>query len=198
MNVQVKRPLIDLESFEREPESFAAEQSSFDISTLTRIVVARKNIIVATIACVLVCTAIALVFITPTYSATSVMMLDQRKNAVEDVNAVLSGLPTDSASVQNQVQELTSRQLATRVVDRLKLELDPEFNSELSSGWSILGWALPTQAASHLPIGSHQNKKGHEAAVNRLLKRLSVDDKRGIGRSGEVGATYERRGGSLS
>ncbi|MEQ1863673.1 MAG: polysaccharide biosynthesis tyrosine autokinase [Micropepsaceae bacterium] len=175
MNFQVKQPLIDLEAFERGSEPFVADPPSFDISALIRIVIARKNIIVATIAGVLVCAVIALVFITPTYSATSVMMLDQRKNAVEDVNAVLSGLPTDSASVQNQVQELTSRELATRVVDKLKLDLDPEFNSDPSGGLSILGWALPTQAASHLPLGSHQTTKGREAAVNRLLKRLSVD-----------------------
>jgi len=43
------------------------------------------------------------------------------------VNAVLSGLPTDPTSIENQVQILRSRSLMSRVVDKLHLMDDQEY-----------------------------------------------------------------------
>ena len=62
------------------------------------------------------------------YSSTAVVMLDQRRNNFTDRSAVLSGLPTDPASVQNQIQILTSRDLAEQVIAREHLDEDSEFN----------------------------------------------------------------------
>jgi uncharacterized protein involved in exopolysaccharide biosynthesis/Mrp family chromosome partitioning ATPase len=78
--------------------------------------------------------AIAIVVVTllPTrYTSSSVVMLDPRKNTVADLSAVLSSLPTDPASIQNQIQVLTSRDLAAEVIAKLKLYDDPEFNPSL-------------------------------------------------------------------
>jgi len=44
------------------------------------------------------------------------------------LSSVLSALPTDPSSVQNQIQVLSSRDLARRVIGKLKLYDDPEFN----------------------------------------------------------------------
>jgi capsular exopolysaccharide synthesis family protein len=81
----------------------------------------------------------------------------------------LSGLPTDSATVQNQMQVLTSRQLAARVVDKLGLSRDAEFNTALSGFWG----PAAAEAAKHVPIAGAD--RGREAAISRLLKRLSVE-----------------------
>jgi uncharacterized protein involved in exopolysaccharide biosynthesis len=54
-------------------------------------------------------------------------MLDPRINAVLQNSAVLSAQPTDPASVQNQIQILTSRDIAAEVIANLKLYDDPEF-----------------------------------------------------------------------
>ena len=120
-----------------------------------------------TVGGVLALALVSFLFITQTYSATAVMMLDQRKNAVADVNAVLSGLPTDTASLQNQIQVLTSRQLASRVVDKLKLDRDPEFNTQIATGF----WGMFAPAGA---IETRRDEKGREAAINRLLKQLTV------------------------
>ncbi len=58
-------------------------------------------------------------------------MLDPRKNTIADLNAVLSALPTDPASIQNQIQILQSRDLAAEVIAKLDLYDDPEFNPAL-------------------------------------------------------------------
>src|SRR6202000_1688201 len=61
-----------------------------------------------------------------------VVMLDPRKNSVTDMSAVLAQVEGDPASLQNQIQILTSRDLAAKVVAKLKLEDDPEFNPALA------------------------------------------------------------------
>ncbi len=174
MNLQVKRRLIDLENFDRD-ERLGDDQQSWDVAALWRILQARKDIVLWTIAGVMALSLVALAFIVPTYSATAVMMLDGRKNTVADVNTVLSGLPADSASVQNQIQELTSRELALKVVDKLKLDRDPEFNAELRPGlFNLFGWGIPDDSA-RMTIGSQSIGKDREAAVNGFLRHLNVD-----------------------
>jgi succinoglycan biosynthesis transport protein ExoP len=176
MNVRVKQPLVETDDFGRGPElPFPNEPSATDLSGLLRILRARKAIIVGTAATILAVTLISFAFITQTYSATAVMMLDQRKNAVADVNAVLSGLPADTASVQNQIQVVTSRELAAKVVDKLGLDRDPEFNTALASGlWSVFGSPAAADTVG-LRLGDRGPSEGREAAVNRLLKSLSVN-----------------------
>ncbi|HEY3639161.1 MAG TPA: exopolysaccharide transport family protein [Rhizomicrobium sp.] len=66
------------------------------------------------------------------YSSTAVVMLDPRKNNITDRSQVLSDLPTDPSSVQNQIQILTSRDLAAEVIQRLGLANDKEFNRALA------------------------------------------------------------------
>jgi capsular exopolysaccharide synthesis family protein len=175
MNVRVSQPLVPIDEFARLPEHSAA-QSSFDIAGLLRILRERRSIILGTTGAMLGLAVLAVLLIAPTYSAKAVMMLDQRKNAVAEVNTVLSGLPTDSDSVvQNQVQVLTSQQLAGRIVDKLRLDTDPEFNTELAPGlWSLFEVTSGGDGASYAQLRPSL-AKGREAAINKLVKRLSVE-----------------------
>ncbi len=76
--------------------------------------------------------AVMIALMLPTrYVSSAVVMLDPRKNTVADLSAVLSALPTDPASLQNQIQILYSRDLAAEVIGKLKLYDDPEFNGAL-------------------------------------------------------------------
>lgn len=172
MNLRVKQPAIDVVDVERETDPFSGDSSHLDVSTILSVLQARKAIIIGTVAAVLALTLLALAVIVPVYSASAVMMLDARKNSVADVNSVLGGLPMDTASVQNQMQVITSRQVAARVVDQLRLERDPEFNTELSTG--LFGSAAASrEPASQVPLRGQS--KGREAAITLLLKRLRVD-----------------------
>lgn len=97
-----------------------------------------------------------LLLLPPRYTASAVVMLEPRKNNVTDISAVLSRMPTDPASVQNQIQILTSRDLAGRVIDRLGLASDPEFKPSRLFG---------------APVPSRER----DAVIDVFLKRLSVD-----------------------
>ena len=65
------------------------------------------------------------------YRATANVLLDRQKLLVTDVDSVLSDLPDDSASVDTEVQVMRSPGLLRRVVERLDLTQDPEFNGQM-------------------------------------------------------------------
>jgi len=98
------------------------------------------------------------------YSTSAVIMLEPRKNNVTDQSSVLSETPTDPASIQNQIQLLTSRDLAARVVDELDLADDPEFAGS-SFSLNPLHWFSPPPVSA----GKHR-----DALVSALLRHISV------------------------
>jgi uncharacterized protein involved in exopolysaccharide biosynthesis len=117
------------------PGRFAAPPyapPSFQLADLIRMIDARRTLILRVmLGTILVALAVALVLPT-TYSSSAVVMLDPRKNNVTDLSAVLSQMTADPASVQNQIQIITSRDLAASVVDQLNLGDDPEYNPALN------------------------------------------------------------------
>jgi succinoglycan biosynthesis transport protein ExoP len=124
----------------------------FQFADFVRVIKTRHRLILGVAAACVAMTALVLMLVPTQYSGFAEVMLEQRKNNVADASSVLSSLPTDPASVQNQIQILTSRDLASRVVDRLGLENDPEFNRGGSSDAETL----------------------HERVVDTFLKHLNA------------------------
>lgn len=113
---------------------------------------------------------------TPRYTATASVRLDSRQQNVTDINAVLSGLPADSATVDTEVEILRSRSLADKVVAAQKLDQDPEFNGSLrkpglvAQAKSLFGVA-PPPAATQSRLAE---LRAHEGVVDSVLARLNV------------------------
>ncbi len=136
----------------------AAQEAGFGLEDFIRIVRVRRSVIFGTAAILIAVVATVVLTLKPLYTANAVVMLDERKNNLEDVSAVLSGLPSDQSTVQNQVQILTSLELMGRVADKLKLDQDAEFNGHAGFGLGTVlrslnpfSWfpgAASTQAAS--------------------------------------------------
>ena len=105
---------------------------AFQMEDFFRLVLAQRRLVLG-IASLVVLAAILIALTLPTvYSSSAVVMLDPRKNNVTDMSEVLMRLEADPASLQNQIQILTSRDLAAKVVASLKLEEDSEFNPALA------------------------------------------------------------------
>jgi uncharacterized protein involved in exopolysaccharide biosynthesis/Mrp family chromosome partitioning ATPase len=101
---------------------------AFQFADLIRVIEARRTLIWRVALGVILC-ALATALVLPTvWSSTATVMLDQRKNNITELTAVLSQLPADPATVQNQLQIIQSRELGAQVVDKLHLDQDPEFN----------------------------------------------------------------------
>jgi exopolysaccharide transport family protein len=142
----VQKNLPSVESFVPEPQNetqFGEPEGGFSLLDLLRVIRVRRKIIIGTTAIVFALVTAIVTQLTPLYTGTAVVMLDQRKHNLEDTAAVLSGLPSDQATIQNQVQILTSLELAERVVDKLKLTEDPEFNPKLGGLNAIIGFLNP-------------------------------------------------------
>ncbi len=144
----------------------------------------RQGLFLAVAGVVLALTVIVTFQITPKYSATSTVLLDTRQQDIVDIGAVLSGLPSESAAVDTEVEVLRSRSLARRVAGALDLYSDPEFNGALREPEGVGAWigglksGLSNLVTASMPdsMGTGASEEETEAAavVARLLDHLSV------------------------
>jgi uncharacterized protein involved in exopolysaccharide biosynthesis/Mrp family chromosome partitioning ATPase len=119
-------------TYYRPMTGYAPEAPAFQAADFLRLIRVRQPIILR-VAAVTVAAAILTALALPTvYSSSAVVMLDPRKNNVTDPSQVLAQVEGDPASLQNQIQLLSSRGLAEKVIARLKLEDDPEFNPAMA------------------------------------------------------------------
>ncbi|MBX3504017.1 MAG: polysaccharide biosynthesis tyrosine autokinase [Parvibaculum sp.] len=124
---------------------------------------------------------------TPLYTANAQVLLDRQKMQVTDMEAVMSGLPADSATVDSEVEILLSRTLAERVVDRLDLMKDTEFNAALREP-SAIRWldprlwireAIALVSASPAPVSEEARARAErDAVIDTVLSRLEVTRQR--------------------
>ena len=127
----------------------------------------------------------ALSQITPTYSATTKVMLEGRKTRILDLQEVLS--TPQMATVLSEVEVLNSYTLARRVADKLKLYEAPDFNLRLKPPQeSRLLDALATLKANTLEAifgppevkeiaAQEQERRMRDAVVNRVRAGLTAE-----------------------
>lgn len=116
------------------------QDDDIDLRELLRKIWRRRGIILGTIVVITVLAALVIFQLTPRYTASTLVMIGARENQVVDVEAVLSGLTADDKTIQSEIQVIQSRELAEKVVRKLRLDRQPEFNPALRppSTWAAL------------------------------------------------------------
>ena len=103
-----------------------------DVKELLRTLWRRRTVIIGT---TLFVTSLAVLYtsqVTPRYTASALLTLQTRHEAVVDIQAVMSGLMMDNTAViLTELDLLSSRRLIGKLVDKLQLANDPEFNGAL-------------------------------------------------------------------
>jgi len=145
----------------------------FGMADLVRVIRARRGLILRWALAVIGLTVIVLAVWPTSYMASAVVMLDERRNNVTAQSQVLSDLPTDAASLQNQIQILTSRDLAAEVIGKEKLYGDPEFNAALS-GNPFANWDDLLHPSKWFAAGGAET--GRDAIIDSVLRHLKVDE----------------------
>ncbi len=181
----------DVNSFPADETKTQVEQD-IGIGRILRVVNARRMTIAG---CVAFITAMAALYVfqaTPIYSATAQLMLGTPKNKVLDAEAILSGLGTDPVMIENQIQVIRSWAVAERVIKRLNLDKDPEFNDRLAGreGGLLSALNLGAWFGSEAPAKqiAQEQPKGYPAPlVQEFLQRLSVNS---MGRSTVLRVSY--------
>ena len=99
--------------------------------------------------------ALVVLFLPAIYVGTALVMIDEQQSHIFDSRtdpSVLSDLPSDPSSVESQLQMLQSHALIGRVVDRLGLASDPEFNGASQDWLGALTGAI-SRGADHVSSG---------------------------------------------
>ncbi len=122
-------------SFEPQPPphgwAMPIDEPGIDIKEIIGILKRRRWVIIS---CMLLVTTLATLIglqQTPRYTATALLMIEPRESRIVDVEQVMQGLGTDTATVDTQIKVLKSRDLIERVMAQLKLFDDAEFNAAL-------------------------------------------------------------------
>lgn len=158
----------------------APDTDLMDLGSLIRVLHRRMWTLLS--AGILVFLAVVLVTLqlTPRYTATAQVAIEVRQSQIVDFEAVMSGLPPDSAAVDTEVEILRSRQLAGAVVDRLNLTDFPEFNARLRDPGLLdqIKNTLRGLVSALVPpapaVGDDTGDAEREAVVAALLDATSV------------------------
>lgn len=109
-----------------------AKDDEIDLLSLFRTLWRGKYIILAlTLAGAILAFSYATFIASPSYRAATELSIDARAGNPVDLTSVLSGISTDTAALNTEIEIIRSRELLGRVVDTLDLTADPEFNAEI-------------------------------------------------------------------
>lgn len=190
--------VLRLHKVDPEPVTFSAPPSvddapaaDFDLRALVRVFLVRRWTILGAIVLCMTIAGIVVMQLTPVYSASTLIMVGQRENKVLDPEALIAGLNTDAATMENQIQVLRSWTLAERVVVKLNLTRDPEFNARsakrsLLSRLNPLNWFGTGDA--NVRLGTAVKTTVDPAIIKRFGSKLTVA---AVGRSSVIRLTFE-------
>ena len=132
----------------------------------------------------------------PVYRATAVVILDTDQTSPIDLQGVVGGISGNSTEVRSEIEVLRARGLMGRVVDRLDLISDPEFNGSLrppsftaalkrdlrglvSGGVGLFSGADDTAAPPPTPSADQQalrDKRIRDNVISSLLSKVGVQN----------------------
>lgn len=115
----------------------------------------------------------------PMYRSTAVVILDPQQDQVAGLDSVVTGLSGDSSEINSELEVLRARGLMGKVVDKLDLTNDHEFNGSLRpTSWqsqaidqlrASLGAGAKVEETTDLGMQ-------REAVISELLKKVSVSN----------------------
>lgn len=176
----------------------------------------RKALIVGSGLIAVVLMALVIAQATPMYKASSRIMLDTRTFKVVSTEAALSSVDTlNIGAIQSELEVIQSEFLIGRVVDRLGLASNPDFNGTRPPGFldtalapvrelwhsgisSLLAPAPPPQqqaAQPAKPARVEDSDPGRRAAIGTVAGHLSVTL---LGRTFVILVTVESTDGTMS
>ena len=121
-------------SFALAPRAFTGDFfKSMDLREPSRILRRRVQIVARM---VFLCAALGLIIsmvLTPQFRGEVILLLDQRQSKLLDIGSGVAAVPTDSSALRSEIDIITSRAVIDRVITKLNLGEDPEFNNRARS-----------------------------------------------------------------
>jgi len=115
----------------------------------------------------------AFVQASPAYTSSAVVMLESRQEQVVDLESVMTGLSADQATINTEVEVIRSRGLIEKLVKKLDLVNDAEFNPLLRPDPIFsLGRAI-RQVLRFVGIGSQETSPDERAILNMVIDEVT-------------------------
>ncbi len=149
-------------------QAVASSDKFLDLRDILGILRRRSRIIAAAVASALVLGVAYILLVPQEYTATSVILIDPRQTRVISSEDVLSGIGSDRAAVESQVELIESSALALRIVDQLKLDEDPEFAANMARRWLVNLFGSDARATLE------KNKVVEKFRENLVVKRRGL------------------------
>ncbi|PWK65343.1 GumC family protein [Aminobacter sp. AP02] len=138
--------------------------------------ISRSKLLIASTTLVGALMGVAIALSTPKmYQAWTEMIVDPRNLKLSDQELTVGNLPSDAtlAIVENQVRVLTSGSVLTKVVDKLNLAEDPEFNGTAGGGFSLRSF-LRSLVSRDDADGASASRR-HTLATAHLYEALTIE-----------------------
>lgn len=175
-------------------------ENVISVQRVIRAVRRRLNLMIAVFALTFAAVALYTLQLKPAYTATSRVIVNSRSEKVVDIGAVLSGMPPNTAIIDTEAEVLRSRSLLSKVVQRLDLVNNPEFNGSLRkpSGLSGALSSVKSFLRGLMPGGqaraddAPEPVPGSPEAIEqeKIVKDGVIDAVRGAIGVSRVGSTY--------
>jgi len=142
-----------------------------NVITIQRVVRALRRRLGVMIAAFLLTFAAVAIYsfqLQASYTATSRVIINSRDQKIVDIGAVLSGMPANTAILDTEAEILRSRTLIEKVVQRLDLVNDPEFNAAkaVPSEWDQRIGGIKSFIRGLLPFGKQDPAAADQAPVD--------------------------------
>lgn len=163
--------------------SLGSEDEEIDVrQQLAALWFHKLKIILATLIAIAIGLYYAYFVAVPMYPASAVVILETQQDQIIDLQSVATGLTGDSTEVNSELEVLRARTLMGKVVDKLDLVKDPEFNTDLQEPSKIQTYIQ--QAKSFLPKQTNQNvlspeeekQRVKDATVTELLSVVNISN----------------------
>ncbi|MEW5703924.1 MAG: polysaccharide biosynthesis tyrosine autokinase [Pseudomonadota bacterium] len=163
--------------------------NSENLQELLRKLWRRRNVIGGTIALLTLLAGLIVYQVTPRYTAHAHIMIEPRENKIVSIETVMAALPQGLETLNGQIEVIRSRSLARRVIQKSRLDLEPEFNLDLrkpgflATLFSVRTY-LPDSWADYIspiePITEEEMKALERRIIDAFLDSLDVE---AVGRS---------------
>ena len=160
-------------------KSFEPASPPIDVRSIFSAFWRRIGLFFATLLLISSLITLATLQSTPIYTSTASLLIDLQERNLFDLESALTGNAPDAGAIETEVEIIRSRALANKVVDKLNLDSDPEFNVTLQEPGAIsniLDWfsaLVPSPILENTSVTSPQETE-HDHVVGQVLEELRV------------------------
>jgi capsular exopolysaccharide synthesis family protein len=144
--VKEKRPQEQMQF-----QELADQRGQLSLSQLLQVYHRRKRMLFSFIVLIMLFATLVIFLIPPEFTAEASVLIDPRRQQVVNIDSVMSDLLADAPTIESEIEVIRSRELANKLIAKLRLDLVAEFNPKAGRGNSAASW-LP-DLNSYLPEG---------------------------------------------